>query len=45
VIRTEFAVVDAGIETQLAVIAEAFGLGAANSPAKPPLPAKKDGGA
>jgi type III secretion protein L len=34
VIRTEFAVVDAGIETQLAAIAEAFGLPSKGSHAK-----------
>jgi type III secretion protein L len=45
VIRTEFAVVDAGIETQLSVIAEAFGLGAADLPAETRLPGKKGGGA
>jgi type III secretion protein L len=38
-IRTEFAVVDAGLETQLAVIGEAFGLGA------PGLPTRKGRGA
>jgi type III secretion protein L len=45
VIRTEFAVVDASIETQLAVIAEAFGLGATDLPAETHLPAKKGGSA
>jgi type III secretion protein L len=45
VIRTEFAVVDAGLETQLSVIAEAFGPGAADLPAETHLPAKKGGGA